>query len=67
MIFENDETGWTLEIKPRGSLFHVVLREIWQYRDLLEMYIKWEIVTFYEQTILGPLWFFRMNLVAKCH
>lgn len=53
-----NETGWTLEIKPRESLFHLNLREIWQYRDLLEMYIKREIVTFYEQTILGPLGFF---------
>lgn len=53
-----NESGWTLEIKPRESLLHLNLREIWQYRDLLEMYIKREIVTFYKQTILGPLWFF---------
>lgn len=54
----DSESGWTLEIKPRESLFHLNLREIWQYRDLLLMYIKREIVTFYKQTILGPLWFF---------
>lgn len=53
-----NETGWTLEIKPRESLFHLNMKEIWQYRDLLEMYIKRQIVTFYEQTILGPLGFF---------
>jgi lipopolysaccharide transport system permease protein len=57
-IPENDDAGWTLEIKPRGSLLNLNLKEIWQYRDLLEMYIRREIVTFYKQTILGPLWFF---------
>jgi lipopolysaccharide transport system permease protein len=49
---------WTLIIKPKGKLFSLNLKELWQYRDLLEMYIKRDIVTFYKQTILGPLWFF---------
>jgi len=47
-----------LVIEPRGSLFSLNLKEIWQYRDLLEMYIRRDIVTFYKQTILGPIWFF---------
>jgi len=47
-----------LVIEPRNSLFSLNLQEIWQYRDLLEMYIKRDIVTFYKQTVLGPIWFF---------
>ncbi len=49
---------WNLVIEPRSSLFKLNLKEIWQYRDLLEMYIKRDIVTVYKQTILGPVWFF---------
>jgi lipopolysaccharide transport system permease protein len=49
---------WDLIIEPRASLFKLNLKELWQYRDLLEMYIKRDIVTFYKQTILGPIWFF---------
>jgi lipopolysaccharide transport system permease protein len=49
---------WNLIIEPQGKLFSLNLKEIWQYRDLLEMYIKRDIVTFYKQTILGPIWFF---------
>jgi lipopolysaccharide transport system permease protein len=30
---------------------------VWRYKDLLMMYVKRDIVTFYKQTILGPLWF----------
>lgn len=49
--------NWTIEIKPRKSLFDVDLKGIWRYRDLYYMYVKRDIVTVYKQTILGPLWF----------
>jgi len=49
---------WTLIIEPKGKLLSLNLKEVWRYKDLLEMYIKRDIVTFYKQTILGPLWFF---------
>lgn len=52
---ENDLT-YTI-IKPQSSLLDLNLRELWQYRDLIRMYVKRDIVTFYKQTILGPLWF----------
>jgi lipopolysaccharide transport system permease protein len=54
----NSQENWTVIIKPKGKLFSLNFQEIWQYRDLLEMYIKRDIVTFYKQTILGPMWFF---------
>lgn len=44
-------------IKPTSSLFELNLKELWEYRDLVYMYIKRDIVTFYKQTIMGPLWF----------
>lgn len=47
-----------LTIEPRARLFHLNLKELWQYKDLLEMYVKRDIVTLYKQTILGPIWFF---------
>jgi len=49
---------WDLIIETRSSLFSLNFKELWQYRDLLEMYIRRDIVTFYKQTILGPIWFF---------
>lgn len=44
-------------IKPKNKLFEIDFKEIWQYRDLLSMFIKRDIITQYKQTILGPLWF----------
>src|SRR5690606_25186645 len=49
---------WTEEIKANDPLLSVNLREVWHYRDLLLMLLKRDFITFYKQTILGPLWFF---------
>ena len=54
----SEQQTWTEEIKSQESLFSVNLKEVWQYRDLLLMLVKRDYVTFYKQTILGPIWFF---------
>ncbi|WP_211166213.1 ABC transporter permease [Mucilaginibacter robiniae] len=46
------------EIKPDTSLFDVKLKETLEYRDLLWLLVKRDFVSFYKQTILGPIWFF---------
>lgn len=55
---EMNSEKWTTEIKPKSSLLSVDFKELWQYRDLYRMFVKRDIVTWYKQTILGPLWFF---------
>jgi lipopolysaccharide transport system permease protein len=52
------EQQWTEEIKSHDSLFSINIKEVWSYRDLLIMLVKKEYITFYKQTILGPIWFF---------
>lgn len=49
---------WDLEIKPNNSLFQLHLKDVWAYRDLLLLLVRRDFVSFYKQTILGPLWFF---------
>lgn len=48
---------WSLVIKPQEKLWSVDFREIWRYRDLIELFVKRNIVVQYKQTILGPLWY----------
>ena len=43
-------------IRPKTKVFEFNLKEIWQYRDLLSLFIQRDIVTLYKQTVLGPLW-----------
>ncbi|MDQ0640895.1 lipopolysaccharide transport system permease protein [Pedobacter sp. W3I1] len=52
----NEEHSWTIEAK--ASLFDLKLNEVWAYRDLLWLLVRRDFVSFYKQTILGPLWFF---------
>lgn len=53
-----DTEQWTTVIKPRNRLFEVNLKEIWDYRDLLSLFVKRTITVQYKQTVLGPLWWF---------
>ncbi len=48
---------YDLEIRPKRNAFDINFKEIWQYRDLLFMFVKRDIVTVYKQTVLGPIWF----------
>lgn len=54
---EQIDEDWLFEIKPKNNFFSLNLKEIWQYRDLLLLFVKRDIVTVYKQTILGPLWY----------
>ena len=51
-------TEWDMEIKPHDNLFNLHLRDVWHYRDLLWLLVRRDFVSFYKQTIFGPLWFF---------
>ena len=58
------QTAWTTIIKPHNKLWQIDFKELWQYRDLLSMYVKRDIITQYKQTILGPLWFIIQPLLT---
>lgn len=48
---------WLFEITPKNNLLELNFKEIWQYRDLLMLFVKRDVITLYKQTILGPLWY----------
>ena len=53
-----NQEHWDLIITPQKSWFDLQLRQIWRYRDLLMLFVRRDVVAFYKQTILGPLWYF---------
>ncbi len=57
IIIEMQKEKWLFEITPKNNLFDLNLKEVWQYRDLLFLFVKRDVVTLYKQTILGPLWY----------
>ena len=48
---------WDLVIRPRTGWFDLDLGNLWQYRDLILLFVKRDFETLYKQTVLGPLWF----------
>lgn len=57
------KNDWDLVIKPKQGSVNINLSEIYRYRDLIYMFVKRDFVTFYKQTILGPLWYIIQPLV----
>ena len=49
---------WDLVIEPTTTIFNFHFKDVWRYRDLLGLLVRRDFVSFYKQTILGPLWFF---------
>ncbi len=58
LLTNREEEPWDLVIKPYGSNLSLNLADVWRYRDLLYLLTRRDIVAFYKQTILGPLWLF---------
>ena len=53
----NKDENWLYIISPKRKIIHLNLKEVWDYRDLLMMFVKRNVITVYKQTILGPLWY----------
>jgi lipopolysaccharide transport system permease protein len=48
---------WDLILQPRSGWFDLHLQDLWHCRDLIFLFVKRDFITFYKQTVLGPLWY----------
>lgn len=48
---------WDMIIQPKKGWFDLHLQDLWRYRDLVFLFVQRDFVTFYKQTVLGPLWY----------
>mgnify|MGYP002142606184 CR=1 FL=1 len=58
MNAQNTQPEWDLIIKAKSPVLDMKIQDLWRYRDLLVVFVKRDFVSFYKQTVLGPLWFF---------
>jgi len=49
--------NWSSIITPKTKWYKININEIWEYRDLIAIFVKRDIISIYKQTILGPIWF----------
>lgn len=59
-----EEENWDLVLKPKTGWFSFDLRSLWEYRDLVFLFVKRDLVVSYKQTILGPIWFFMQPIMS---
>jgi len=53
-----EKENWSLVIEPKDEWWNLRLGELWEYRDLIVIFVRRDLVSIYKQTVLGPLWFF---------
>lgn len=59
-----EEERWTMIIRPQRRWLDLRLGELWQYRDLIGLFVRRDFVSVYKQTILGPLWYLIQPLLT---
>ena len=47
---------WKTHIAPANSAIRINFKEVWEYRDLIWLFVKRDFTSKYKQTVLGPLW-----------
>ena len=65
LVAKKDNTNWTKVITAKKRLLDLHLRDVWDYRYLIKMFIKRDFVVTYKQTILGPIWYLVQPLVSS--
>ncbi len=65
MEIKEKNNSWTEIITAKRGLFEINYKEIWQYRDLIMLFVRRDFVATYKQTILGPIWFFIQPLLTS--
>ncbi len=60
----NNKTDWTSVISVNRSWYELNLKELYQYRDLIRLFVRRDFVARYKQTVLGPLWFLIQPLLT---
>ncbi len=59
-----NDPQWTKVITAKKRLLDLHLKDVWNYRYLIKMFIKRDFITQYKQTILGPIWYLVQPLIT---
>ncbi|MEP7168473.1 MAG: ABC transporter permease [Bacteroidota bacterium] len=61
----NKKEQWTYIIKARSGGFNLGFAELWEFRDMISLFIKREYTSTYKQNILGPAWHFIQPVLSS--
>lgn len=49
--------NWDKVITSKRKIIDLRLKQVWDYRDLIWIFVRRDFVVYYKQTIMGPLWY----------
>jgi len=61
----NADINWDYIIRPQRRWLDLRLGELWRARNLIMLFVWRDFVTYYKQTILGPLWYLIQPLITS--
>lgn len=59
------QSNYHTHISAEHKWFELNLKEVWQYRDLIMLFVKRNFTVSYKQTVLGPAWIFLTPLFSS--
>ena len=62
---EASNQKYHIHISSKHRLMELGLKEVWQYRDLITLFVKRDFTVSFKQTILGPAWIFLTPLFSS--
>lgn len=62
---EKELEKWDKVIESKTKFLNLKLKQVWNYRDLVFLFVKKDIIIYYKQTILGPLWYLIQPLISS--
>ncbi|MBO7421902.1 MAG: ABC transporter permease, partial [Oscillospiraceae bacterium] len=57
--------SYHIQLTPLEKGFHLRLKELWQYRDLVRLMTGKTFAVTYQQTFLGPLWIIHNPVISS--
>lgn len=56
MVKETQAEQWVATVSSKHRWLDLHVREVWEYRDLIFLFVRRDFAAAYKQTILGPFW-----------
>ncbi len=60
-----EKEQWTYIIQSRTGWFDLRLLQLWEYRDMVSLFIKRDFYSTYKQNLLGPAWHFIQPILSS--
>jgi len=65
MVKETQTEQWVITVSSKHKWLDLHIREVWEYRDLIFLYVRRNFAAAYKQTILGPFWHFFQAIASS--